>query len=439
MILRSSHHGNVELRSEWGNESLVPLPGQGWISAAGLPVTEVAAFGLPAVASVIRSVAELIGAMPFLVYQDADVPTKARDSWQWTLLHEKPSVDVDSFEFWYDVAISLEAAQNAYVQKAKARNGEVVALTVLDPQTVRGYRDRDSGQKLFDVYLADGSVRKRLTTADILHVRGFTPKPGAAFGVSLIQMHRDPLGSSLAMQKFEGDYFRNYAVPPFFFTGAANKQQAQDLLDMHNANHAGAGKQWRVGALWGSTDVKPMTISLNDALFADAKRLSIEDVCRIWNWPKHLVQVLSTETRQDLDQLMAMIVKVNVLPRLRRIERAFAADPDIFEGSGMFGEFLTAGLERADLSSRYSAYLAARQAGWRTANEIRADENYPPHPDGDVLQMTPVGGKENPGLGTPNQTPPTPKTEPVTTKSNGHSEELRAGDLGPPVRIGGDD
>jgi hypothetical protein len=36
--------------------------------------------------------------------------------------------------------------------------------------------------------------------------------------------------------------------------------------------------------------------------------------------------------------------------------------------------------------------VAARQAGWLTANEIRALENYPPVDGGDVLQVTPVGG-----------------------------------------------
>lgn len=421
MILRDRQGVDVQLRSsEWGNESLVPLPGQGWVSAAGLPVTEIAAFGLPAVACVIRSAAELIGAMPFIVYQGTDVPERARDSWQWSLLHDKPAPECDSFEFWYDVALSLEATQNAFGQKVKVRNGEVVAVNILDPQTVRAYRDKDSGRKLFDVYLADGGVKRRLTTADILHVRGFTPKPGAAFGVSLIQMHKDPLGASIAMQKFEGDYFRNQAVPPMFFTGSSNKQQAQDIADMHNQNHRGAGNQWKVGSLWGATDVKAMPISLNDALFADAKRLGIEDVCRIWNWPKHLVQVLSTETRQDLDQLMAMIVKVNVLPRLRRIERAFAADGDIFQGTGLFGEFLTAGLERADMSARFDSYLKARQAGWYTANEIRGVENLPPHPDGDQLQMTPVGGAPNP-------TGPSraPKVDAPNVKANGHSEESR--------------
>lgn len=435
MILRDRHAGDVQLRSamEWGNESLVPLPGQGWVSASGMAVTETTALGLPAVSSVIRNAADMIGAMPFLVYQDADVPVKARDSWQWRLLHEKPADETDAFEFWYDVALSLEATQNAFVQKVKVRNGEVVALNVLDPQTVRGYRDKATGTKRFDVWIADGTTKKGLTTADILHVRGFTPKSGAAFGVSLIQMHKDPLGASIAMQKFEGDYFRNYGVPPMFFTGASNKQHAQDLVDMHNQNHRGVGNQWKIGALWGSTDVKAMPISLNDALFISAKQMSIEDVCRIFNWPKHFVQLETKETRQDLDQLMSLNVKLYVLPRLRRIEAAFAADPDLFAGTQLFGEFLTAGLERADLAIRYGAYLVARQAGWLTANEIRGYENIEPHTDGDVLQMTPVGGGANPGLGD------TKSPAPNSKSSNGHDSGLREIELGPLIRVGGDE
>jgi HK97 family phage portal protein len=404
MIL-ATRHGNVELRSEFGNSSDIRAPWSGWLSSSGVPVTLGQAFGLPAVSSVIRSAAEIVASLPLIVYRDGSVKERAPDVWQYELLHGRPSSFCDSFEFFYDLALSLEATQNAFVQKAKAA-GRVYELYVLDPQRVTVRRERETGAKLFDVYVSSGEVRRDLTTADILHVRGYA-QPGAVAGVSLLQLHRDPLGAALAMQGFEGDYFRNGGIPPFWFTGAQNREQAKEMVDAHNAEHQGVGRQWKVGALWGSADVKHLPISMQDALFIDAKQLSIEDICRIWRWPRSFTELRDEQQITDRNARMADFLKIHLLPRLRRIERAFAADEDIFWDSGLFAEFLTHALERADFVTRVRGYKDARQGGWITGNEIRELENYPPLEGGDELLVTPTGSAPN-----------------VARSSNGHEPEV---------------
>lgn len=403
VIIRAGN-GNRELR--WGQATPPPTPGSGWLSAAGVPVTPTDAYGLPAVSNVIRSPAEVVASLPYLVYQRGESRTKADKSWQWRLLHDQPSEEVDTYQFFYDLTLSLEATQNAFVQKAKF-DGRVMELYVIDPHRVSVRREKETGRKLFDVYISDGNVRKNLTTDDILHIRGFTPTAGGAAGVSLIQLHRDPLGAQIAMQKFEGDYFRNNAQPPFWFTGAANREHAQGLMDAHNAAHQGAGRQWKVGALWGNADVKSIPLSMQDAMFVDAKRLSIEDACRIWRWPSELLELSSDVAPANEDAWSARFLKFYLLPRLRRIERAFQADRDLFphgglgsgrgSGSKLFGEFLTAALERADFVTRVRGYKDARQGSWITANEIRELENMPAVDGGDTILITPTGSAPNPG------------------------------------------
>jgi hypothetical protein len=117
---------------------------------------------------------------------------------------------------------------------------------------------------------------------------------------------------------------------------------------------------------------------------------------------------------------MAENLKLFVMPRLKRIERAFAADEDLFWSSGLIGEFLTEGLERADVVTRYRAYKDARQGSWITANEIRRYENLPPAEGGDEIQVTPVGGAPNPG----NETAPDSgaSSDEEREATNGHRE-----------------
>lgn len=407
MILRARNQ-DVELRTEWGHSSDISNLRGAWLSNSGESVTQDRAFGIPAVSNVIRSPAEIIASLPYLVYEKGEGRERAENTWQWKLLHDQPSQGCDTYEFFYDLALSLEATQNAFIQKAKY-NGRVYELYVVDPQRVTVRRDKQ-GRKRFDVYVDSGTVMKDMTSEDILHIRGFTPSPGGAAGVSLIHTHRDSIGAQLAMQQFEGDYFRNNAQPPFWFTGAKNQQHAQDLLAAHNAAHQGGGHQWRPGAMWGEADVKQLPLSLEDAMFADAKRLSIEDACRIWRWPRELVELSSNSgvgsPGQSTDTVVQRMLKFSLLPRLKRIERAFASDPDLYPPSGigtgrgagskLFGEFLTSALERADFVTRVRGYKDARQGSWITANEIRALENMPPVEGGDEVLITPTGSSPNP-------------------------------------------
>ena len=121
-------------------------------------------------------------------------------------------------------------------------------------------------------------------------------------------------------------------------------------------------------------------------------------MARIFRWPRDLLE-LTDESNASDEQRSIRLLKFYLLPRLKRIERALAADSEMFGGSRLFPEFLTESLLRADMKTRNESYLKARQAGWMTANEIRERENMPAHPDGDELQSTPVGGAPNPSHG----------------------------------------
>lgn len=399
MILKTRHGGNVELRAgEWGTEHLIPRPGTQWLSDYGVPVTERDAIGLPAVGHVLRSAAGIIASLPFFVYREGDLREAARESWQWALLHDRPSSECDTFEFFYDLVLSLEATQNAFVQKVRgvgSRLGRLEELYVIDPHRVTVDVDKDTGEKTYDVWVGAGNVVRGLTDREILHVRGFTPNPGGPVGVSLIQTHSNALGTMKQLQRFEGDYFKANGLPPFWFTGAANPQHAGEIVQSYNRNRA-AAMSGQPGGLWGNIDVKHIPVSMSDALYAENKGLSIEDVCAIWEWPVWMVKDSGAQVT-DPNARMSEFLRTKLLPRLKRIERAFAADPDLFFGQPLFGEFLTHALERADFVTRVRGYKDARQGGWVTANEIRKWENLPPREEGDELQVTPVGGAPNPG------------------------------------------
>lgn len=394
MIL-ATRHGNRELRSAEFGSSAIPPPGSGWASAAGVSVTSEAVYGLPAVSAVLRSIADLVASLSMIVYRDLpDGRERAVDSWQYRLLHDEPAVGMSAFQFYWDIALSIEAAGNAFIRKLRSPRG-VEELYVLDPQRVSCTRERD-GEVRYRWWRATGDVVE-LTGADVLHIRGFTTTPSALCGQSLIQLHRDPLGSAIAVQKFEGAYFRRGARPGVVleFPGTVSRAQAKEWIDAWNAEHEGLENAHKTAAVGAGGKVVSLPVSLEDALFVETKRLAVEDVARIFRWPRDLLELADDSNATD-EQRSIRLLKLYLLPRLRRIERALAADRELFGGSALFPEFLTESLLRADMRTRNESYLKARQAGWMTANEIRERENMPSHPDGDQLQTTPVGGAPNP-------------------------------------------
>ena len=146
MILRT-RYGNAEVRSEFGS-SAIPLPAQNTLAYSGRPVTPDEAIGLPAVGAAIRSVSEIIGSLPMIVYQrDREQRDRAVSSPQYQLLHDAPNADQSPFDFFSDITASIETTGNAIVQKIKDTRGRVVELIVIDPDYVQIRRRRAEGYR----------------------------------------------------------------------------------------------------------------------------------------------------------------------------------------------------------------------------------------------------------------------------------------------------
>jgi HK97 family phage portal protein len=375
------------------------MPAQNVMTYSGRAVTPEAATGLPAVGAAIRTIAEVVASLPMMVYQrDADQRQRATSAPQYQLLHESPNSEQSAFDFFSDVAASIEATGNAVIQKIKDQRGQVVELLIVDPDYVQIRRDRETRQKVIDVRI-DGETIKGLTSADVIHIRGFTLK-GGLVGMSPIQAHRHALGNAMALQEYQGRFWQNDATPGLVIKvpGQLGKQQAQQVLQVWSDTHGGLGNAHRPAILAGGADLD--RIPAMDAEWVATQQLNILDVARIFRLPGWVLNVeMSSLPGQNPEQDSLRFLLYSLGPRLRRIELALRADQDLFgQGSNLFPEFLADSLLRTDTKERYESYKAARQAGWLSPNEIRALENYPAsdQPGANDIQLTPVGGAPNP-------------------------------------------
>jgi HK97 family phage portal protein len=354
------------------------------------------AVGVPAWLAVIRLVAESYALAPLIVYRGAstDDRERARDTWQWRLLHLDPGDGRTAFGLLADIGASLAAQNNAYLVKAKYR-GEVRELVLRDPRKVRPRRE---GARILYEDRTDPESPRTWTRDEMIHIRGLALN-GAIEGVSPIRALRMTLANSLMRQMWERSYLRNEARPgvALKFPQGLSAQEAREFRDVWDEAHAGVEQAGRTGVIGGGGDLAIIPpISLTDAQFVEAQRLSLQQIAGLYRVPVSFVGGEGGGNEATTEQDALRLATYALGPMFAATEQALSRDPDLFPPrSGLFVEHLPDALVRPDLKTRYDAYRLARQGGWQSPNEIRRRENLPPVDGGDEIQMTPVGGAPN--------------------------------------------
>lgn len=395
---------------EFGSSAIPAFPG-GVPSSAGVVVTGQNAIGLPAVAAAIRLVAETIASLPLEVFTGRrDKKRLADDSFQASLL-EQPSDDYSSFDFVSDIAASVETTGNAFIYKVRNTSpvrgssrgrDDLVGLYVIDPAYVRCYVDPKTGVKVIQWQYAPSSAPLELTSAQVIHVRGFS-FGGCPVGVSPIALHRQKLGGLIALDEYSGRFFSQGVNSPGAIKVPADIDQAQadKIAETYARRHMGMNQWHRPGVLINGADWVNTGMSLQDAQFIEGQNLGVQQVAQMWRVPASLLEApgRGDETRSAEQEFLRFYLALQ--PRLRRIEHALLHDPDLFGGRDPYPEFRVSELLRTDAKTQAEVRLRQVQSGQRVPDEVRADDGLPPldeiNPDlpkniGKIPQIVPVGG-----------------------------------------------
>lgn len=395
MIL-ATRNGNREMRTFGPNTAVAPpvwAAGRAW---SGELITHQKAMGLAAFGRSHRLVCGVIASLPLFVWEGHGGDKRRRDDSPPGRLLANPVAGMSVFDWKWDVASSLETDENAFLLKVRGGDGRVLELQPIPNDYVLATVASD-GSKVFELWTSTGRVK--LTTMDVLHIRGQTTK-GGLFGVSRISQHMDPVGSMVAAQRFEGSYFRNDARPGLVVETGAERvtvQQAQEWVDNWTATHQGpenAGKPTILGGGWKATT---LPVSLRDAQFIEGRQFSVEETGRIMDIDPALLG--APEDGDVRRTALEMFLKLQLPPRLRRIESALRADLDLFRiDDPLYPEFRVDDLMFADPLTRAQVQHYRVQDGTELVDEARADNGRGPLPDGagQIPQITPVGGAPNP-------------------------------------------
>ncbi|PHM36486.1 phage portal protein [Xenorhabdus innexi] len=370
------------------SRELSELIGLSYSTYSGRRVSPQLAMQLTAVFSCVRVLAESVGMLPCSLYEQlARGNRRAIDERLHKLLSVKPNHYMTPQEFWELLIACLCLRGNFYAYKVKVL-GEVVELLPLDPGVVVSKLNHD-WQPEYQITFPNGESRT-LTQDELWHVRIFTLD--GLSGLSPITYARQAIGLGLATEEHGSRLFGNGAVTSGVLqTDQALKDEAyQRLKTDFEARHQGLVNAHKPMILEMGLKWHQISLSAEDAQFLETRKFQLEEICRIFRVPLHMVQNTDRATFNNIENLGIGFINYSLVPYLTRIEQRINAGLINANKQGQFyAKFNTGALLRGDMKSRFEAYATGINWGIYAPNECRELEELNPREGGDIY-LTPM-------------------------------------------------
>jgi HK97 family phage portal protein len=322
-----------------------------------------------------RVLSETLASCPIFMYEKDEKGNRraVTDSIPYELLHYAPNPDMTPCAFKECGAGNINLGGNFYAQKVKNNAGNLIQLRPIEWHRVRMDRDKTSGQLL---YFIDNEQQGR-TRDSILHIPGLTLN--GYDGITPIEYAQSALKVGIYQDDYTRRFYENGVLSsgvfkfPAGFTDQAFQRLKKDLKE----NYTGMKNIGIPMVLEEGGDFKEITMKLTDAQFIETKQFSVEDICRLYRVPLHLVQNLLRATNNNIEHQSLEFIIYTMLPWFKRWEENF--NLQLLDGfdrrRNRYFEFKIDALLRGDAKTRAEAYAQGRQWGWLSVNDIRRMEN----------------------------------------------------------------
>lgn len=357
---------------------------------SGVRVDPETALRSTVVLACVRVLATSVAGLPLHLYRrQADGGKSiAREHPLYRVLHTSPNGWQTSFEFREQLMLHLCLHGNAYVEIRAGSAGFASELLPLHPSRMRV--ERIENGRLRYKYREETGGETVYTQDEIMHVRWLSDD--GVNGMVPVELARDAIGLARACEIHGASFFGNGARPGVVLTSETmlDAETARSLRDNWERVHRGSDRAFKTAVLTGG--LKPVELGGNnqESQFLETRRFAVEEICRIYGCPPHLVGDLTRSSFSNIEQQSLDYLQNTLLGWLRRFESAFARD--LITDPNVFAEFDVRGLLRGDAAARASYYQTLWNLGVASINEIRGWENLDPVTGGDTrfiqLNMT---------------------------------------------------
>ncbi|AKQ56404.1 phage portal protein [Bordetella hinzii] len=368
------------------------------------PVNAQTAQGVSAVFACVSAIAETVSTLPLHLYRDTGASReKARNHPLYKVLQDQPNPEQTAMEFREMMTASVLLTGNAFARIVRGSDGQVRELWPLSNVQVL----RLANGKLAYEYTDRHGAVIRLLADECLHLR-HRIGPDGVLGLSPIAVARGVIELAQSEQEHGTATFRHGAkLAGVLETAAVLKPEQREALKQSWANqYGGAGNSGKTPVLEAGLTYKPISMSLEDAEWIEARKFNVAEVARLFRVPPTIIGAMEAANYSNSVELNRQFVTLTLRRWLTMWEQAISTKCLTEAGRRTyFAEHSVEGLLRGDSTTRAAFYASGIQAGWMRKSEARELENLPPI---EGLDDTPTQG----------QAPITP-TQPYPSKERG--------------------
>ena len=355
---------------------------------SGERVDEKSAMQIATVYACVRLLAETVAGLPLHLYRYTDKEGRgkemAKDHPLYKILYRQPNPEMTSFSFRETMLVQLLLWGNCYAQIIRDGRNGIISLYPLLPENME--IDRDEKGEIYYIYHAytdeaPGENNKDIyfRNDEIFHV------PGMGFnglvGFSPIAMMKNALGTTLAVEKYGSSFFKNGAQPSGVLEHPGVLKNPEKIRQNWSAVYGGPNNAHKVAVLEEGMQYKPISLPPEDSQFLSTRQFGVNEICRIFRVPPHMVQDLEHATFSNIEHESINFVVHTLTPWLVRFEQAIIKDLLLPEEQDVyFPKFNVDGLLRGDYQSRMQGYATGISNGFMSPNDIRHLEQLDPIP-----------------------------------------------------------
>lgn len=340
-----------------------------------------------AVFACVRVISETYASVTINEYKkNGEDRQKTNDTGLLDILKNAPNGYMNAYNYHEMSMVQLNTNGNFYSLKEKVGN-RVVSLKPLISDSVTPR-------------LEEGIIKYKVgdrdyTRDDLFHMVGFSPD--GLIGFSPLEYFSGMINVGLTYQQFTSNFYKNGAFPSGFFEHGKflNETAYERLKEDIKTRYTSMANAGTPMLLEDGLKYNPITIKPIDAQLLESKKFQIEDICRVYRVPLHLVQNLDKATNNNIEHQSLEFVMYTMLPHFRRAEMSINAQllSKQQRDNGYYFEFNISSLLRGDSKSMAEAFAAGRQWGWLSVNDIRRMLNMNPIANGDIY-LEPLNMRE---------------------------------------------
>ena len=327
----------------------------------------------------VRLLAETVAGLPLHLYRFTDADEKgkekAKDHPLYRILYRQPNPEMTSFSFREVMMTHLLLWGNCYAQIIRDGKNGILGLYPLLPENVEV--DRNEKGQIYYIYHAYTDEKPGENNKDIYFRRDeIFHVPGLGFnglvGFSPIAMMKNALGTTLAVEKYGSAFFRNGAQPSGVLEHPGVLKNPEKIREAWSDVYGGPNNAHKVAVLEEGMSYKAISLPPEDSQFLSTRQFGVNEICRIFRVPPHMVQDLEHATFSNIEHQSIDFVVHTLTPWLVRFEQAIMKDlllPD--EQDALFPKFNVDGLLRGDYQSRMQGYATGISNGFMSPNDVR--------------------------------------------------------------------